>query len=96
MPASRSTLRWCETVGCERSNKRHELAHADLPGVLAQHVDQLEPDRVAERLCDCCNALGLLALDVWVDDRLAARLSCWALLLRGEFQIDAHLFTYID
>ena len=32
--------------------QRDELAHADLAGVLAQHVDELEPDRVAERLGD--------------------------------------------
>jgi hypothetical protein len=38
----------------------------------------------------------VLPLDVGVDDRLATRLAGGALLLRGEFQIDGHLYTYID
>ena len=73
--------------------QRHQLADADLPGVLAQHVDQLQPDRVGERLRDAGHALGLLALDVGVDDRLAARLAGGALLLGRELQIDSHLYT---
>jgi hypothetical protein len=39
---------------------------------------------------------GGLALDVGIDDRLTAGLAGRALLLRGELQIDAHLFEYIN
>ena len=74
--------------------ERDELADADLPGVLSQDVDELEADRVAERLGDRRHPLGLGALDVGVDDRLAARLARRALLLRGQLQIDSHLSTY--
>jgi hypothetical protein len=38
----------------------------------------------------------VLALDVGVDDRLAAALARGALLLGDELQIDGHLYTYID
>ena len=96
MPASRSFLRWCDRVGWLIANKRDQLAHADLAGVLAQDVDELQPDRVAERLGDLGHALGLLALDVGVDDRLAARLAGGALGLGHELQIDGHLFTNTD
>ena len=50
MPASRSTFRWCETRGLGEVEQRHELADADLARVLAQHVDELEADRIAEGL----------------------------------------------
>ena len=76
--------------------ERHELAHADLAGVLAQHVDELQADGVAQRLGDRRHALGLVALDVGVDDGLAARLARGALLLGRQLQIDGHLFTSID
>ena len=76
--------------------ERDELADADLAGVLAQHVDELHPDRVAERLGDGGEALGLLALDVGVDDGLAAGLARGALLLRSQLQIDGHQSTYIN
>ena len=69
----------------------HQLADADLAGVLAQHVDELESDRVAERLGDLGHADRLLALDVGVDDRLATRLAGRAFDLRRQFQIDGHL-----
>ena len=75
MPASRSFLRWWESGRLGDVEQRDELADADLARVLAQHVDELQPDRVAERLGDLGHALGLLALDVGVDDRLAARLA---------------------
>jgi len=39
--------------------------------VLAQYVNQLEADRIAEGLGDRGQPLGLGALDVGVDDRLA-------------------------
>ena len=63
--------------------QRHELAHADLAGVLAQHVDELQADRVAERLGDFGHAHRLLALHIGVDDRLAAPLPGGALLSSG-------------
>jgi hypothetical protein len=68
-----------------------QLVDADLAGVLAQDVDELQADRVADRLGDLGHAQRLLALDVGIDDRLAARLgSVRALGLRGELQIDGH------
>ncbi len=63
--------------------------------MLAQDVDELEAYRVAERLGDASELLGLLALDVGVDDGFAAALAGGALLLGREFQIDAHQYTYI-
>ena len=62
--------------------ERHELADTDLAGVFAQHVDELHADRVTERFGDRCHPRGLFALDVGVDDRLAARLTGRALRLR--------------
>jgi hypothetical protein len=38
--------------------------------------------------------LGLLALDVGIDDRLTAGLPGGALLLGRERKIDGHLYTY--
>jgi hypothetical protein len=32
--------------------QRHELTDTDLPGVAAQHVDELHADRITERLGD--------------------------------------------
>jgi hypothetical protein len=64
--------------------------------VLSQHVDELEANGVAQRLRDRRHALGLLALYVWIDDRLAAGLARGALLLGDELQIDGHQCTYID
>ena len=75
MPASRSFLRWCESVGWEMSNSGTSSHDADLAGVLAQDVDELQPDRVAERLGDLGHPDRVLALDVGIDDRLAARLA---------------------
>ena len=96
MPASRSFLRWWDSVGWAIVEQRHELAHADLARVLAQHVYQLQADRIAERLGDLGHARRLGALDVGVHDRLAASLAGRALLLRGELQIDGHQSIYID
>ena len=76
--------------------ERDELADADLAGVLSQHVDELHPDRVAERLGDLAIRSACGALDVGIDDGLAAGLAGGALLLRGKLQIDSHLCTYID
>jgi hypothetical protein len=58
--------------------------------VLAQDVDELQADRVAQRLGDEREAGSLGALDVRVDDGLAARCTRGALLLRRELQIDEH------
>lgn len=76
--------------------QRHQLADADLPGVLAQHVDELQPDRIAECLRDLRHAQRLIALDVWVDDGLAAGPAGGALLLGGQLKIDSHQSTYIN
>src|SRR5918999_4221021 len=76
--------------------ERYELADADLAGVLPEHVDELEANRVAERLGDRRHPLRLVSFDVGVDDRLTARLAWGALLLRGEPQIDRHQYTFID
>ena len=51
-------------------------------------VDELEAHRVAERLGDDRHANRVLALDVGVDDGLAARLAGGPLLLRRQLQID--------
>jgi hypothetical protein len=64
--------------------------------VLSQHVDELKANRVAERLRHLSHPRRLLALDIGIDDGLAARLACRALLLRRQLQIDGHLSTYID
>ena len=71
-------------------------ADADLAGVLSQHVDQLQADRVAERLGHGRHALGLGAVGVGVDDGLATGLAGGALGLGGELEIDRHRSTYID
>ena len=75
--------------------QRHELADADLARVLSQHVDELHPHRIAERLRHPGHALGVLALDVGIHNGLAAGRAVGTLLLRCELQIDSHLFTYI-
>ena len=61
--------------------QRRQLTHAHLARVPAQHIDQLHPDGVAQRLGDRRHALGLSALDIWVDDRFATRLPRWSFLL---------------
>jgi hypothetical protein len=58
--------------------------------VSAQHVDELQADRVAEGLGDVGHAGGVLALDVGMDDRLAARPPGRALLLGDELELDGH------
>ena len=76
--------------------QRHQLAHAHLARVLAQHVDELQADRIAQRLRDLGHANRLVAVDVGVDDRLTAALPGRTLLLRDQLQIDGHRSTYID
>jgi arsenate reductase (thioredoxin) len=51
--------------------------------VLAQHVDELQADGVAERLRDGGQADCVLALDVRVDDGLAARLAGGRIAVRS-------------
>src|SRR6185312_17124380 len=75
--------------------QRHQLAHADLPGVAAQYIDELQADRVAKRLGDLGHPHRLLALNVGVDDRLTTPLPRRPLGLRGKLQIDGHQSTYI-
>src|SRR6202035_1708084 len=74
--------------------QRHELAHADLARVLAQDVDQLQANGVAEGLCDRGHPRRVITRYVRVDDRLAAALAGSPLVLGGERQIDRHLYTY--
>jgi hypothetical protein len=76
--------------------QRHQLADADLAGVLSEHVDELEANRVAECLGDLGHADGVLAFDVGIDDRLAAPLAGRALGLRRQLQIDSHRSASID
>ena len=76
--------RCCEPVVYPDVEERGELAHAHLPGVLSQHVHQLKADGIAERLRDERQTIGLRALDIGVGDRLAARLTGRALVLRRE------------
>ena len=76
--------------------QRHQLAHADLACVFAKHVDQLQPDRITHGLCDLGHPHGVVALDVGVDDGLAAAHTGGALDLRGELHIDMHRYTYIN
>jgi hypothetical protein len=64
--------------------------------VLAQDVDELDADWVAERLRDPRHALRLSSLHVRIDDRRAAGLARGPLLLRRQLEIDSHLSTYID
>jgi hypothetical protein len=70
--------------GLRDVEQRHQLADADLPRVLAQHVDELQPDRVAESLGDLRHAQGFLALYVGVDDGLTAGGAIGSLLLGRE------------
>ena len=60
------------------------------------HINELQANGVAERLCDLCHAERLVALNVGVDDRLAAGLARGALALRRQLQIDSHLFEPIN
>ena len=89
MPASRSFLRWCESVGWEMSNSGTS-SQTQTCRRAAQDVDELQPHGVAERLGDFCHADGLRAVDVGVDDRLATRATGSALRLGGKLQIDRH------
>ena len=80
-----------EVVGDGRLREveqRDQLADADLAGVLAQDVDELQADGSPSALATSAIRGRVLALDVGVDDRLAAGLAGGALLLGGKLQID--------
>ena len=96
MPASRSFLRWCDRVGWLIANNGTSSHTQTLPACLRRTSTSCSRIGSPERLGDLGHALGLLALDVGVDDRLAARLAGGALGLGHELQIDGHLFTNID
>ena len=70
--------------GLGEVEERDQVADAHLPGVLAQHVNELQPDRVAEGLGDRGQADRLLALHPGVDGRLAPRFAGGALDLRSQ------------
>ena len=55
-----------------------------------------QADRVAEGLRDLRHAQRLVALDLGVDDRLAAPLTGGTLVLGRQLQIDRHRYTYIN
>ena len=76
--------------------ERHELADANLACVLSQHVDELQPDRVAERLGDRRHSIGVLALHIRIDDGFATALSWRALLLRRKLEVNGHKSMYIN
>jgi hypothetical protein len=82
--------------GLRELEQRDELADTDLAGVVAQHVDELEADGVAEGLGDLGHPYRLGAVHVGIDHGLTARLAGGALSLGAEFQIDAHRYTNID
>ena len=71
------------------------LANANLPGVLAQDVDELQADWVAECLRNLGHAQGVVTVHVRVDDGLATALPGGALLLGRKFEIDDHQSIYI-
>ena len=96
MPALREHLQVVRDGGLGELEERDQLAHAHLARVPAEHVHELHPDRVAERLRHSRHPLGLRPLDIGIDDRLAAWLAHGPLLLGRELQIDGHLFTYIN
>ena len=93
MPGVAELLEVVRERGLGDVEERDELVDADLAGVLAQHVDELKPDRVAERLGHGGHAHRVLALDVGIDDGLAAGLAGGALGLGGELEIDGHRST---
>jgi hypothetical protein len=64
--------------------ERDQLAHAHLACVLAQHVNELQPDRIAERLREPRDPDRLRALHIRVHHRLAAALALRALAPRRQ------------
>ena len=82
--------------GLREVEEGHQLTDADLPGVPAQHVDQLHANGIPERLRNRCHPLCLSPLDIRIGDRLTARLTGRPLLLRGQLEIDGHRYRYIN
>lgn len=68
----------------------YQLANADFAGVLAEYIDKLQAHRVTESFGDHCHALGLLPLNVGIDDWLTARLTGGALLLWSKLEFNRH------
>ena len=95
MPASRS-FEVVREGGLGDVEQRHEFADADLAGVLSEHVDELQADRVAERFGHGGHAHGVLAFDVGVDDGFAAGLAGGALGLGCQLEIDRHRWMDTD
>ena len=95
-PASRSTLRWCETVGWERSKSGTSSQTQTLPACLRSTSTSWRRIGSPSALATSAMRSGLGAVDVGVDDGLAARLAGGALGFRGEFHVNAHTFKSID
>ena len=93
MPASRSFLRWCESVGWEMSNSGTSSQTQTLPACLRSTSTSCRRIGSPSALATSAMRTACVALDVGIDDRLAARLAGGALGLGRELQIDSHLFT---
>jgi len=65
--------------------QRLQLADADLAGVEAQDVEELQADGIAERLGDLSQTSGSLGRDLRKDKRLTTRLAGRALVLGRKF-----------
>ena len=83
-------------MGWERSNSGTSSQTQTLPACLRSTSTSCSRIGSPSALAIAAMPLGLLALDVGIDDRLAARLAGGALLLGRELQIDGHLSIYID
>ena len=64
--------------------QRHQLSHAHLAGMLAEDIDELQPDRITKRLGDLGQPGRLLAIDVRVEHRLTTRITLGSLDLRSQ------------
>lgn len=51
-----------------------ELTHADSASMVVEHIDDLQPDRIAQRTSNGCKSLGVLELDLWPYERLAGEI----------------------
>ena len=75
MPASRSTFRWWETVGWERSNSGTSSQTHTLPACFRSTSTSCMRIGSPSAFATLGHPLRLVALDVGIDDRLAARLA---------------------
>jgi hypothetical protein len=89
LPARRHRNR----LACEQ---RHELTDAHLASVPAQHVNELQTDRITERLGDLGHPSSVRALDIGIHHGLTTALASSALALRRQLQIDRHKSRYLD